>query len=44
VCRAAGGELEQVRTLLCHASVQTTERIAVSQSIDFIAKNMLAKG
>ena len=26
LCRAAGGELEQIRLLLGHASVQTTER------------------
>ena len=26
LCRAAGGELEQIQMLLGHASVQTTER------------------
>jgi integrase len=26
LCRAAGGELEQIQLLLAHASVQTTER------------------
>ena len=26
MCRAAGGELEQIQVLLGHASVQTTER------------------
>jgi integrase len=26
LCRAAGGELEQIQLLLCHASVQTAER------------------
>ena len=26
MCRAAGGELEQIQLLLRHASVQTTER------------------
>jgi hypothetical protein len=26
LCRAAGGELEQIQLLLSHASIQTTER------------------
>ncbi len=26
LCHLAGGELEQIQFLLCHASVQTTER------------------
>ena len=26
MCRAAGGELEQIQLMLGHASVQTTER------------------
>jgi hypothetical protein len=25
MCRAGGGELEQIQLLLCHASVQTAE-------------------
>ena len=34
LCRAAGGELEQIQFLLGHASVQTTERYpAVSRTV-----------
>jgi len=32
LCRAAGGELEQIQTLLGHASVQTTERDTSARS------------
>jgi integrase/recombinase XerD len=34
LCRAAGGELEQIQMLPCHASVQTTERyLATKQNL-----------
>ena len=34
LCRAAGGELEQIQMLLGHASVQTTERyLSIKQNL-----------
>jgi hypothetical protein len=36
MCRAAGGELEQIQLLLGHLSVQTTERYLGTKQQDLI--------
>ncbi|HEY6308302.1 MAG TPA: site-specific integrase, partial [Candidatus Angelobacter sp.] len=43
MCRAAGGELEQIQLLLGHASVQTTERyLGTKQDLVLLGHKILA--